>query len=141
MVVGVFELLPPWPKRVEDAGLLAPPNRPPLVAAEPPPPNRPPEGVLEVVVLPPNRLSAGFCALLLPAPKPPKELAAPVWPPLAALSFCVLPNVKLLDGAEDCPAVLKRDGAAVDEDDGADEGVFPKLNAMVVEEGTFTQID
>lgn len=40
----------------------------------------------------------------------------------------------LLDGVEDCPAVLKRDGAAAPEDDGVDEFVFPKLNAMVATE-------
>lgn len=50
--------------------------------------------------------------------------------------------MKLLEGAEDCPALLKRDGAAVDEDigadDGADEFVFPKLNDMV-EKGSLSR--
>lgn len=44
----------------------------------------------------------------------------------------LLPNVKLLDGVEDCPAAVpKMLGAAVDEDAGVEEAAFPKLNDMV----------
>lgn len=79
VVVGVLAL--GLPKRLDEAVLFAPPNIPPLPEAPPvaaaPAPNRPPEGVVVEAAPLPNRSPAGFCAVLLPAPKPPKGLAAP----------------------------------------------------------------
>lgn len=75
--LGVLEVLP---KRVDEAGLLAEPNRPPEAAPEgaaavPAPPNSegPDEGVVVVPAAAPKRDPAGFCALLLFEPRPPKR--------------------------------------------------------------------
>lgn len=106
-VTGV-EVPEALPNRPDDPppGLLASPKRelPPVAGVDPvfpAPPNSPEEGVLAPPV-PPNREPAGFCALLLFAPRPPNSP-----PPLDGLLGVWPPKLKPLEGVEDDAAPPK----------------------------------
>lgn len=143
VVVGVLE----GPPNMLDEPGLAPPNRlPPAVpdgadgVVVGPPKDGVPDGGVPVVLPPPNRPPAGLDALLLPMlPNRPPPLPPPAaWPPPVALLLCVLPNEKPLPdpGVEDCALPKMFDGAAVDDEVGAEVpgAPPPKLNDMIDED-------